>query len=168
LHVKWYLHTTYLLLHRLINLSCSVFKLHYHICMTNEAHLGLSWWSDFPPSWSGTSMIFDSKWTPRLSMQLFTKWDAQGAGVKVNIGQTICFSLWASNTGYSRERTIGHSFCTEHMGSPLGLDVKSYFIVMTALLWKRVNLLQGNYNSCLFVVFLLTPFLGFRCSAPDH
>jgi len=34
------------------------------------------------------------------------------------------------------------------------LDIKSYFIVIIALLWKRVNSLQGNHVSCLFVVFL--------------
>jgi len=55
--------------------------------MINEAHLDLLWWSDFLLPWSGTSMIPDSKWTPSLAMQLFT--DAQGAGVRVNIGQTI-------------------------------------------------------------------------------
>jgi len=45
-----------------------------------------------------------------------------------------------------------HGVSTEHMGPPLGLDVKSYFIVK--LLWKGSTCLQGNYNSCLFVVFL--------------
>jgi len=35
-------------------------------------------------------MISDSKWTPSLAMQLFT--DAQRAGVRMNIGQTIGFS----------------------------------------------------------------------------
>ena len=48
---------------RLIDLNCSVSKLYHHIRMRNEARLDLLWWSDFLPSWSGTSMILDSKWT---------------------------------------------------------------------------------------------------------
>jgi len=70
----------YLFIPWLTDPSCSVFKLHYHICMTNEAHLDILWWSDFFPSWSGTSMILDLKRTPSLAMQLFT--DAQGAVVE--------------------------------------------------------------------------------------
>ena len=36
-------------LRRLIDLSCSVSKLHHHIHITNEACLDLLWWSDFLP-----------------------------------------------------------------------------------------------------------------------
>ena len=57
---------------RLIDLSSSVSKLYHHIHLTNEACLDLLWWSDFLPSWSGTSMILDSKWTFSSAMQLFT------------------------------------------------------------------------------------------------
>ena len=64
-------------LRRLIDLSCSVSKLHHHIRITNEARLDLSWWSDFLPLWSGTSMILESKWTLSSAMQLFT--DASGS-----------------------------------------------------------------------------------------
>ena len=64
-------------LRHLIDLSCSVTKLHHHIRMTNEARLDLLWWSDFLPSWSGTSMILDSRWTPSSGMELFT--DASGS-----------------------------------------------------------------------------------------
>ena len=59
-------------LRRLIDLSCSVSKLHHHIRITNEARLDLLWWSDFLPSWSGTSMILESQWTLSSAMQLFT------------------------------------------------------------------------------------------------
>ena len=64
-------------LRRLIDLSCSVSKLHHHIRITNEACLDLLWWSDFLPSWSGTSMILESKQTLSSAMQLFT--DASGS-----------------------------------------------------------------------------------------
>jgi len=61
----------------LIDVSCSVSKLHHHIRVTSEACQDLIWWSNFLPSWSGTSMILDSKWTLSSAMQLFT--DASGS-----------------------------------------------------------------------------------------
>ena len=67
----------HIFLRQLIDLSCSVSKLHHHIRITNEARLDLLWWSDFLPSWSGTSMILESKWTLSSAMQLFT--DASGS-----------------------------------------------------------------------------------------
>ena len=64
-------------LHHLIDLSCSVAKFHHHIPITNEACLDLLLWSDFLPSWSGTSMILDTNWTLSSAMRLFT--DASGS-----------------------------------------------------------------------------------------
>ena len=64
-------------LRRLIDLCCSVTKLHHHIRMINEARLDLLWWSDFLPSWSGTSMILDLTWTTSSGTALFT--DASGS-----------------------------------------------------------------------------------------
>ena len=59
-------------LRRLIDLSCSVTKLHHHIRITNEARLDLQWWLNFLPGWSGTSLILDSEWTISSAMNLFT------------------------------------------------------------------------------------------------
>ena len=64
-------------LRRLIDLSCSVTRLHHHIRMTTDARLDLQWWLDFLPSWSGTSLILDSNWTLSSAMHLFT--DASGS-----------------------------------------------------------------------------------------
>ena len=63
-------------LRRLIDLSCSVTRLHHHIRITNEARLDLQWWLNFLPGWSGTSLILDSEWTISSAMHLFT--DASG------------------------------------------------------------------------------------------
>ena len=62
----------------LIDLSCSVTRLHYHIRITNDARLDLQWWLNFLPEWSGTSLILDSEWTISSVMHLFT--DASGSG----------------------------------------------------------------------------------------
>ena len=42
-------------LRRLIDLSCSVTRLHHHVRIIMEARLDLQWWLDFLPEWSGTS-----------------------------------------------------------------------------------------------------------------
>ena len=63
-------------LRRLIDLSCSVTRLHHHIRITNEARLDLQWWLNFLLGWSGTSLILDSEWTISSAMHLFT--DASG------------------------------------------------------------------------------------------
>jgi len=59
-------------LHHLIDLSMSVQHLHYRLSIILEAQRDLAWWQDFLPSWSGTSLILDTHWTPHSSMQLFT------------------------------------------------------------------------------------------------
>ena len=64
-------------LRRLIDLSCSVTRLHHHIRITNEARLDLQWWLNFLPGWSRTSLILDSEWTISSAMDLFT--DASGS-----------------------------------------------------------------------------------------
>ena len=61
----------------LIDLSCSVTRLHHHIRITNEARLDLQWWLNFLPGWSGTSLTLDSEWTISSAMHLFT--DASGS-----------------------------------------------------------------------------------------
>ena len=105
-------------LHRLIDLSCSVSKLHHHICITNEARLDLLWWSDFLPSWSGTSMILESKWILSSAVQLFT--DAAKAGVHfgLTIGSNQNGPL-SNQRRHSMERTVCYSLSGEHVGSPL-------------------------------------------------
>ena len=61
----------------LIDLSCSVTRLHHHIGITNDTRLDLQWWLNFLPGWSGTSLILDSEWTISSAMHLFT--DASGS-----------------------------------------------------------------------------------------
>ena len=46
-------------LRRLIDLSCSVSRIHHHIRLTKEAHLDMYWWFNFLPQWSGTSCILE-------------------------------------------------------------------------------------------------------------
>jgi len=54
----------------------SVKHLHHRLPITLEAKGDLAWWEDFLPSWSGTSLILDTHWTPSSEMQLFM--DASG------------------------------------------------------------------------------------------
>ena len=61
---------------RMIDLSCSVSRIHHHIRLTKEAHLDMYWWLNFLPQWSGTSCILETKWTTTISMNLYT--DASG------------------------------------------------------------------------------------------
>jgi len=55
-------------LRRLIDLSMTVQYLHYHLPITLEAKRDLAWWQEFLPSWSGTSLILDTQWTPGSDM----------------------------------------------------------------------------------------------------
>ena len=59
-------------LRRLIDLSCTVQRMHHHIRITNEARLDMQWWLDFLPSWPGTSLILDTDWSSSTAMHLFT------------------------------------------------------------------------------------------------
>ena len=63
-------------LRRLIDLSCSVSRIHHHIRLTKEACLDMYWWFNFLPQWSGTSCILETEWTTTPSMNLYT--DASG------------------------------------------------------------------------------------------
>ena len=63
-------------LRRLIDLSCSVSRIHHHIRLTKEARLYMYWWFNFLPQWSGTSCILETEWTTTPSMNLYT--DASG------------------------------------------------------------------------------------------
>jgi len=71
-------------LHRLIDLSTTVNKLHHHIHLTMEVQLDLHWWLTFLPHWSGRSLILDSHWTLNSTMELFT--DASGKRDGEHIG----------------------------------------------------------------------------------
>ena len=63
-------------LRRMIDLSNTVTQLHYHISLTTEARLDIQWWLEFLPSWSGTSLILNTRWTPSPALNLYT--DASG------------------------------------------------------------------------------------------
>ena len=59
-------------LRRLIDLSCSVFRIHHHIRLTKEASFDTSWWLNFLPQWNRTSCILQTDWTAAPSMTLYT------------------------------------------------------------------------------------------------
>ena len=59
-------------LRRMIDLSCSVSRIHHHIRLTKEVRLIMYWWVNFLPQWSGTSCILETKWTTTISMNLYT------------------------------------------------------------------------------------------------
>ena len=63
-------------LHRMIDLSCSVSRIHHHIRLTKEVRLDMYWWVNYLLQWSGTSCILETKWTTTISMNLYT--DASG------------------------------------------------------------------------------------------
>ena len=73
-------------LRRLIDISTTVEKLHYHLPLSQEAKLDLKWWLEVFPQWSGRSLILESHWTSSSTMELFTDasgnegWGAHGAG----------------------------------------------------------------------------------------
>uniref|UniRef100_A0A7M5VD07 Reverse transcriptase domain-containing protein n=1 Tax=Clytia hemisphaerica TaxID=252671 RepID=A0A7M5VD07_9CNID len=46
-------------LRRLMDISMSVKKLHYHITLNSEARADIQWWIDFLPTWNKTSIIPD-------------------------------------------------------------------------------------------------------------
>ena len=57
-------------LRRLIDLSKTARKLHYHITLNAETKADINWWLEFLPHWNG---IFpDPTWVNAESMQLFT------------------------------------------------------------------------------------------------
>ena len=60
----------------MIDLITTVARLHHHISLTTDAYLDIHWWIDFLPSWSGTSLILSTRWTPSSALNLFT--DASG------------------------------------------------------------------------------------------
>ena len=50
-------------LRRLIDLSCTVSRMHHRLRLCTDAHLDLDWWLAFLPTWSGTSYILESSWS---------------------------------------------------------------------------------------------------------
>ena len=63
-------------LHRLIDFSTSVEKLHHHLPFTLESKLDMKWWLDFLLLWPEKGLILESHWTANTSKELFT--DASG------------------------------------------------------------------------------------------
>ena len=65
-----------LFLHRLIEVSTTVSKLHHHIHLNVEAREDIIWWYTFLPSWNGVSIFLDPNWKDAEAIHLFT--DASG------------------------------------------------------------------------------------------
>jgi len=57
---------------RLIYLSTTVSRMHYHIRLTSDTYIDIQWWLDFLPNWSGKSLILKNQWTSSVAMYLFT------------------------------------------------------------------------------------------------
>lgn len=57
---------------RLIKLSTTVEKLHYHVKITDECRADLAMWSDFLRQWNGVSFFLDSHITNSADLHLFT------------------------------------------------------------------------------------------------
>ena len=140
-------------------------KLHHHIRITNEARLDLSWWSDFLPSWSGTFMILESKWTLSSAMQLFT--DASGS--------------WSNHwlqSEWSPEQSVQDIVWKElyaivsamNTWATSALDGKSFFIV-TITLWLifgRRGQLIARRLWLLFVYCIFVPHVTINYTHNDN
>ena len=70
-------HAGRLFLHRLIDLSTTVERLHHHVHLSAEARADLDWWARFLPTWNGRAMFLEPQWSDADSLNLFT--DASGA-----------------------------------------------------------------------------------------
>ena len=57
---------------RMIDLSCTVKKLHHRIWITVSAKKDLDWWIDFLPLWSGSSQLLEPYWCASPDMELYT------------------------------------------------------------------------------------------------
>ena len=64
-------------LRRLIDLSCTVQRLHHHIHLNTDTRADIRWWYDFLPSWNGKALFLESSWTSNESLSLYT--DASGS-----------------------------------------------------------------------------------------
>ena len=59
-------------LHHLIDLSCTVSRMHRHLWLCIDAYLDLGWWLAFLSTWNGTACILSTNWSTSSSMSLFT------------------------------------------------------------------------------------------------
>ena len=69
-----------LFLRRLIDLSKTVKKGHHHISLNFQAKADISWWYDFLPSWSRSSLIPESKEVYASDLRLFSDASDEGFG----------------------------------------------------------------------------------------
>ena len=108
-------------LRRLIDLSCSVSRIHHHIRLTKEARLDMYWWFNFLPQWSGTSCILETEWTTTPSMNLYT--DASGTlGWGAYWSGRWLQAHWSLNDCKNDivwKRAFCHSSCSKQLGPPL-------------------------------------------------
>ena len=65
-------------LRRLIDLSCTVKELHYHITVNRDAQLDIAWWKKFLVGWNGVEII---QGLPISSQQMELYTDASGEGL---------------------------------------------------------------------------------------
>ena len=65
-----------LFLHRLINLSTKVQRLHHHIRLNQEALADITWWKTFLPDWNGRAYFVNPSATDAHDLDLYT--DASG------------------------------------------------------------------------------------------
>ena len=116
-----------IILRRLIDLSMTVQHLHYRILITQEVQWDLAWWEEFLPSWSGTSLILDTHWTPSSDLQLYT--DASGRD-----GWGTFWNDYWSDSQSAMPKVWKEFYVLSTPGAICGLSKRSYSIV-TTLQW---------------------------------
>ena len=106
-------------LRQLIDVSCTISRLHHHIRLNQQACLDIEWWLTFLPSWNGTSYILETEWSTSASISLYTD-----AASSVGWGAYWCARWIQARWSASEERMNIGTFChyssSEYLGTPLG------------------------------------------------
>ena len=121
-------------LRRLIHLSTSVNRLHYHIHFNKQARLDIIWWHHFISSWNGISIIQD-QYVDAEQINLFT--DASNLGFGAVFGNFWFSKAWPPE------------FKSHH------INVKELFAIVAAIFtWghrlhnKQIILYTDNLSIC--------------------
>ena len=109
-------------LRRLIDLSCTVRRMHYQIRITEAARLDMQWWLDFLPSWPGTSLKFETDWSSSSAMHLFTDASIQDCMLGCILVMPVASGPLVSHSVSEKhclERAVCHCLRYKLLGSPL-------------------------------------------------
>ena len=78
-------------LRQLIDMSCSVARLHHHIRLNEQARLDIEWWLTVLPTWNSTSYILETDWSTSTFMSLYAdasssiRWGAYWSGRYIQV-----------------------------------------------------------------------------------